>query len=124
MTDQTSVVQAQQASAKAAAVEQAKPETKTTAKRYYMPFNGSRIVLPTGKTLVFAGGCLETDIQEEIDYIEKAIKAGAAISRTPMGIVKSDAQPMREIGPSAKGRGATTSQTIAALAAESSAGHK
>ena len=117
MGDNTQNVAAQKASAEAAKEAQNKPQTKATPTRYYMPYNGSRFITTEGKTLTFVGGCLEVDIQEDIDEIEKAIKVGAAIYKNPMGVVKSDAYPMREVGPS--GRGATTSQTIADLARDS-----
>lgn len=116
-------VAAQQASATALTAAQQTPQTKTDSKKYYMPFNGAVFIMPSGKRLVFADGCLETSIKEEIEEIERAIASGAEISRTPQMVIQSDAVVMRDVGAKSKpsGTGMANSQTIAALAAESTA---
>jgi hypothetical protein len=120
-SNQVQAAQNQDAHTKALVAAMDAGETKTSPKRYYMPYNGSRFVTKTGKSLFFVGGCLETDIKEEIDQIEAAIKSGAEISRVPMQVVMSDTKIMRDVGASSKGAktGMASSQTIAALAAES-----
>lgn len=119
---------AQSMSSAALQAVQAQPTTVVEEKKYYQPYNGSRFIMPSGKVLTFVNGCLATNIKEEIDEIEKAIASGAEISRIPMNVIKSDATLLREVGASSRGRtsgtGMATSQTIAALAAESNSGNK
>lgn len=122
MNDTSAVVRAQQANAKALSEAQAAPKTTVQPKKYYQPYMASFIVAPDGRKLIFASGCLEVTTQEDIDFIEDAIKSGAEISRTPVAVIQTDSMLLRDVG-GAKGgvrtTGAMSSASIASLAAES-----
>lgn len=121
MVDQTQINRATDDMSAAFLRNQSAPKTKTSPKKFYLPYNGATFLLPSGQVLVFVDGCLTTDIKEEIEEIEKAIASGAEIRRHPVPVIRSDSIRMKEVGSKKDERTArnVTSQTIANLAADS-----
>ena len=88
---------------------------------FYTRAPGSRVIMPSGKPLVFTGGLFSTEDKAEIAELEYLVKEGY-LSKTPVPLVKDDSVVLKEVGaPKAGGTGMVNSATVAALSSSSDA---